>query len=393
MERIRSDRIIVGNDIISGFIYIDGGKIVEVSEHQHSVSEEHDLRGCFVSAGFIDIHTHGGAGRSFDGSVDDVVDACNFHLLHGTTSICPTISAAPFADMARSAESIAKAMTDPRINGTVIGAHLEGPYLSRSQAGAQCQDFIEAPKREDYAPLLKKHGKAIARWTYAPENDKDGSFLKALSEAGVVASVGHTDAVYDDMKKAAENGCRLVTHLYSCTSTVTRDHGFRRLGVIESAYLLDDLFVEIIADGKHLPPELIKLIYKIKGADKTALVTDSLSLAGTSKTHGFLQATEFVIEDGVCKLMGRSAFAGSVATADRLVRVTVKEAGVPLTDAVKMITETPATIMGLKSKGKIAQGYDADLAIFDSDINIKAVFARGKRVDLNSLGTRLLSQL
>ena len=142
------------------------------------------------------------------------------------------------------------------------------------------------------------------------------------------------------------------------------------------------MYVEIICDGKHLPPELIRLIYKIKGANKIALVTDSLALAGTDLTHGFMQATEFVIEDGVCKLMDRTAFAGSIATADRLVRVAVKEADIPILDAVKMITATPAKIMGLTQKGRLATGMDADIVAFDPDINVKKVFARGVEIEI-----------
>ena len=141
----------------------------------------------------------------------------------------------------------------------------------------------------------------------------------------------------------------------------------------------DDMYVEIICDGKHLTPELIKLIYKIKGPDKIALITDSLHLAGTKETHGFMQATEFIIEDGVCKLVDRSAFAGSIATADRLVRVATTEADIPLVEAVRMITEIPAKIMGLEEKGAIKAGYDADIVAFDEDINIKSVFAKGKQ--------------
>ena len=144
---------------------------------------------------------------------------------------------------------------------------------------------------------------------------------------------------------------------------------------------MDEMYVEIICDGKHLPPELIQLIYKIKGPDRIALVTDSLALAGTDQTHGFMQETEFIIEDGVCKLMDRSAFAGSIATADRLVRVAVKEAGIPLSDAIRMITATPARIMNLPKKGRIARGMDADLVVFDEDIRIKRVFAKGNLVD------------
>ncbi len=381
MERIKSDRIILENGIFDGFIYFEDGKITEVSVHEKPYSQEYDMTGSFVSAGFIDIHTHGGGGYPFEGTADDVIKGCNFHLMHGTTSICPTVSAARFESMKQSVVNIKLAMNDHRYKGTILGAHLEGPYLSQKQCGAQCTDYITKPKSNEYLPLLDEFSDYIARWSYAPENDSNCDFAKSLQKFGVVASAGHTDAVFDDMQKAAQYGCNLVTHLYSCTSTITRDHGFRRLGVIETAFLSDDMFVEIICDGKHLPPELIKLIYKIKRPEKIALVTDSLVLAGTELKHGFMQSTEFIIEDGVCKLMDRSAFAGSIATADRLVRVAVKEAGLPLVEAVKMITKTPADIMKLSHKGRMKVGCDADFAVFDDDINVKTVFANGQKID------------
>ena len=382
MKRIRSDKIILCEGIFNGYVYFENGTVKEVTDREHPVSEEYDLRGYYVSPGFIDIHTHGGGGNRFEGSVEEIIAACDFHLSHGTTSICPTVSADSFEFMAGAAERIGQAMQDPRLRGTILGAHLEGPYLSKKQAGAQCPSHITEPIEKDYLPFVEKNSSVIARWSYAPENDVGEKFVKTLKKHGIVASAGHTDAIYSDMIRAFENGCELVTHLYSCTSSITRDHGFRRLGVIETAYLLDPMYVEIICDGKHLPPELIKLIYMIKGADRIALVTDSLSLAGTEATHGFMQNTEYIIEDGVCKLMDRSAFAGSIATADRLVRVAVKEAGIPLTDAVKMMTSTPAKIMKLSGKGRIAPGMDADFAVFDEDINIKKVFAKGTLTEI-----------
>ena len=145
--------------------------------------------------------------------------------------------------------------------------------------------------------------------------------------------------------------------------------------------------MEIICDGKHLPPELVRMIYQIKGADRVALITDSLSLAGTQQRHGWMQDTEYIIEDDVCKLMDRSAFAGSIATADRLVQVAVKQAQIPLTEAVKMITETPAALLGLSRKGSLRPGMDADLVIFDEQIEVKEVFVRGQRVERDFLAT------
>ena len=379
MMRIRCDRIVTPEGLFDGFVYCEQGKILEVSARELPFDEEHDARGSILTPGFIDIHTHGGGGHPFEGEAEEVVLGTLFHLRHGTTTICPTISAAPLCDMARSVTNIATAMQDERARGVILGAHLEGPYLSERQAGAQCPDFITPPDEAEYLPLLEARGGIIARWSYAPEND-DGRFAKALLSHGVLPAAGHTDAIGEDMARAEAAGCHLVTHLYSCTSTVTRDHGFRRLGVIEYAYLSDTMDVEIICDGKHLPPDLIRLIYKIKGWEHIALITDSLSLAGTDQREGKMQATEFIIEDGVCKLRDRSAFAGSIATADRLLRVAVLEAGLPLVESVKMLTEAPARIMRLETRGRIAPHMDADLVVLSDALTVERVFKSGRPV-------------
>ena len=274
--------------------------------------------------------------------------------------------------------NISEARKSAELKCNILGAHLEGPYLSAKQCGAQCPVFITPPKKEDYESLINEYGDSICRWTYAPENDADGEFCKYLAEHGIIVSAGHTDAKYADMDRAINNGCKLITHLYSCTSTVTRDHGFRSLGVIESAFLRDELFVEIIADGKHLPPELIKMIIKIKGADKVALITDSLEIAGTDITEGVMSGTEFIVEDGVCKLKDRSAFAGSVATSDMLVRTLVFDCGYDISTAVMMLTEVPARILGV-NKGLLSTGRDADITVFDDDMTVTDVFVGGKK--------------
>ena len=376
MIRIKSENIILKDRLFDGFVYFEDGIIKEVTNKDLPFDKEIDASDDYVSPGFIDLHTHGGAGFDFINGEEDVIKGSNFHLTHGTTSILPTISAAPFEKMAKAVMVIDKVMKDKSSKANIIGAHLEGPYLSKEQCGAQCTDFITNPKKEEYENLVNNYKGAIARWSYAPENDKDGKFAKFITENGIVASAGHTNAIYDDMKVGMENGLNLVTHLFSCTSTITRDKGFRRLGVIETAYLEDDIYVEIIADGKHLPPELVKLIIKNKGIEKTALVTDSLSLAGTDAKQGKMVDTEYIIEDGVCKLLDRSAFAGSIATSDRLVRVIRDEVGFDIVSAVYMMTKVPANILGLK-KGEIKEGYDADIIIFDKDVNVKKVFVMG----------------
>lgn len=377
---IKSDKIILQDGIFDGYIGMANGIIAKVSSEPIEADELYDLTGKYVSPGFIDIHTHGGGGFAFaDSSADEVISGCDFHLRHGTTSILPTVSASAYTNMMVSLENIKSAMDSKKSKSNIIGAHLEGPYLSAAQCGAQCPDFITPPVIEEYKCAVEKYGDYIARWTYAPENDEGGEFCKYLTDKGIVTSAGHTDAKYSDMLTATRNGCRLVTHLYSTMSTVTRNKGYRSLGVIESTFLLDELYAEIIADGSHLPYELIKMILKIKGCDRVILCTDSLSVAGSDITEGVMCGTEFIVEDGVAKLKSREAFAGSVATADTLVRVIKGGCGYSVTDAVKMLSENPAKLFGL-NKGMIEEGRDADIVAFDENVKISHVFVGGALV-------------
>ena len=195
-----------------------------------------------------------------------------------------------------------------------------------------------------------------------------------------MAAVGHSDANYEQVKKAYEWGFSLITHLYSCCSSIKRDKGYRILGVIEAAYLIEDMDVEIICDGHHLPEGLIQMVYKFKGPDKTAIITDCLGFAGINAPNGTLLREDIMIEDGVAKLTDRSAFGGSIATFDMLIRTSLK-AGLPLVDIIKMSSITPARIMGIdKQTGSLDKGKEADVIVFDEDINMHAVYVKGKRI-------------
>jgi N-acetylglucosamine-6-phosphate deacetylase len=185
--------------------------------------------------------------------------------------------------------------------------------------------------------------------------------------------------------KAVNAGYTHVTHLYSAMTGVTRIHAIRSAGVVESALLLDELTVEVIADGIHLPAPILQLVHKIKGPGKMALVTDAMRAAGTDASSGILGSLrngfEVLIENGVAKLTDRTALAGSVATADRLVRNMSRLPGIGLIDAVCMMTSTPADIMGLsKRKGSLTPGHDADIILFDDDINVKMTIVKGNKV-------------
>lgn len=379
MIAIHGERVIIENSVHPAWIGIENGKIVFVGDEKPESDTFYDFKDKYVSPGFIDLHTHGAGGFDFlKEEPNGIIQGTKLQMAHGATTILPTISAAPFDDMRQAVKNIANAMENKAEKPNILGVHMEGPYLSKAQCGAQCTDYITPPLPEDYKKLFDEYGAFIRRWTYAPEEDKDGTFCKYLSDNNIIPSAGHTNATEEDMKVAIKNGCSLVTHMFCCTSTITRKNGFRSLGVIESAYLHDELYVEIIADGKHLPPDLIRMIVKIKGAYKTALVTDSLHIACTDIKEGYMSGTPFIVEDGVCKLKDRSAFAGSIATMDALVRV-VKDCGFSVQDAVTMACRTPAAILNVK-KGVIKESYDADIIVFDDNINVSDVFVMGKKL-------------
>ena len=363
-------RLLSGGRIIDGHeLHCRNGKIVGIFPQTASNPKAIDLKGAYLAPGFIDLHCHGAIGEEFiDGNEQAFLKICEFHAAHGTRVLYPTISACDFSTMYHALEAAEQVIAQSPI--TIPGIHLEGPYLAPEMCGAQDTSYITPPIQKEYSTIIERFGHIIARWTYAPERD-DGSFLTALNAAHITPSIGHSAAEYKDVLLAHQNGCQLITHLYSCTSTITRKSGFRHLGIIESAYLLDSMYVEAIADGCHLPPELLRMIVKIKGADRVCLITDAIRPAGLAPSSDIVgtKNVPYLIEDGVAKLTDRSAFAGSIATTDILLRKTV-EAGIPVEKTVQMLTQTPAEVMGLLTKGSLLPGYDADFTIFDEDFNI-----------------------
>ncbi len=373
MKILTNAKIVTDGKVLEGLdICVDGGKIVDLCKSGTQSGERVDLGGNYISAGFIDIHCHGGGGYEFiDATPQAFKEAASIHAAHGTRVMYPTISATDYDTMVRVCECARQVKDDCAVE--IPGIHLEGPYFALEQCGGQAPGIVRDIDQAEYESLLQKYSDIIARWDYAPEKDKDNAFLDALNQNGIIAATAHSSAEYDDVIRAFEGGNHLVTHLYSCTSTITRHQGFRHLGIVESAYLLDDLYVEAIADGRHLPYDLLKMIIKLKGADHVCLITDALRPGGADKTQEGKEYTDcpvpFVIEDGVAKLLDRSAFAGSIATTDILLKTAVKS-GCTVAQAVKMLTQTPAKVMKLDTKGKIEKGFDACFTVFDDNLDI-----------------------
>ncbi len=371
MKILTNGKIVSNGKELVGFdVIIEDNKIIDVKPTAEVSGEKIDLKGNYIAPGFIEIHCHGGGGYEFiDATPEAFKKACETHAAHGTRVIYPTISATDYDTMVRVLQTAREVKNSCALE--IPGIHLEGPYFALEMCGGQAPGIVRDIDREEYESLLEEYSDIIARWDYAPEKDKDNAFLRDVTSKGILAATAHSSAEYDDVLRAFEGGNHLITHLYSCTSTITRHQGFRHLGIVESAYLLDDMYVEAIADGCHLPLDLLKMIIKLKGTDHVCLITDALRPGGVAQEGKEYTdcSVPFVIEDGVAKLLDRSAFAGSIATSDILLKTAVK-AGCSVADAVKMMTETPAKIMGLTTKGKIDAGYDAQFTVFDEKLDI-----------------------
>jgi N-acetylglucosamine-6-phosphate deacetylase len=386
--KIINGNVITPSRIIpDGCVCIGNGKICEVSEKDIDFPDAVtiDAQGFYVSPGFIDLHTHGAGGSDFmDGTVEAYLQIAETHARHGTTGLYPTTLASTNEELFKTFEIYGQAKKRNTQGAAFLGFHLEGPYFSINQRGAQDPQYIRNPHPDDYMAILDATD-AIARWSAAPELEGSKDFAEMLLSRNILPAIAHSDAVYDEVVSAFDWGFTHVTHLYSCTSGVTRRNGFRHAGIIEAAYLIDDMTVEIIADGIHLPASLLQLIYKIKGPDRIALITDSMRAAGMPDGKSILgslaHGQEVIVEDGIAKLPDRTAFAGSVATADRLVKTMLRQAGTPLQETIRMITATPARIMGIeKTKGSLTKGKDADVVIFDDEIRIHLTMVNGKVV-------------
>lgn len=384
MRHVIRDVLLVQGDIQPRDIVIDGDRIEAVLPHGAADPSMPGIDGeeLYLSHGFIDIHLHGGGGADFmDGTEEAWRAAAALHLRHGTTCITPTTLSATREELLSAFDIFYRCRSDLKDGARMLGLHLEGPYFSPAQAGAQDPSQLRNPDPQECAEILERCPD-ILRWSLAPELPGALDLGRELKARGITAAIGHSDATYSQVVSAVEAGYTHVTHLYSGCSTITRQGGFRRGGVVEAAYVLPQLTSEIIADGCHLPPELLQMAYRFIGPKRLCLVTDAMRAAGQTQGESILgslsQGQRVIIEDGVAKMPDRTAFAGSVCTADRLVRNMVRLAGATLPEAVEMMTQTPARVIGKQNEtGTVAPGRKADLVLFDAEIRVRRVWTDG----------------
>lgn len=364
-----------------GSVLINDGKILEITNSDLAVigATVIDAKGMFIVPGFISMHCHGGGGHDFtEGTTEAFKEAAAAHLKHGSTTIFPTLSSTTFENIRLAAATCDQLMAEDA-DTTIMGLHIEGPYLNENMAGTQWKEFLKNPDPEEYKALVEST-KCIKRWDISPELPGAHDFAHYMTSKGILTAITHTEAEYQEIKDAFAAGFTHAAHFYNAMPGFHKRREYKYEGTVESVYLMDDMSVEVIADGVHLPATILKLVYKVKGVEKTCLVTDSLKFAGyTGET---INDPNYVIENGVCKWADRQTLAGSIATADVLVQTMVKKAGIPLEDAVRMASETPARLTGIAdSKGTLEKGKDADIVILDNDVNVRCVFTKGKEVE------------
>jgi N-acetylglucosamine-6-phosphate deacetylase len=356
-------------------VVVRGRKIVDIRAPASHADETIDLHGNFLAPGLIDVHVHGANGHdAMDANAKAFRAICDYHARGGTTSMLLTTATAPFAEILLALTQIGKLREEiPQI----AGAHVEGPFISRDQAGAQNPEFICEASAELIGCLLE-HRDVIKRVTIAPETKGALAAIKEFSAAGIVVSGGHSNAWEEDARAAMENGMRSATHTFNCMSSSRRRGTKRVAGLLEFALSEPKICCELIAEEHHVSPALMKLVYCAKGVGGISLVSDATAGAGLAEDTTFqLAGKKCIVKYGACFLADNGNLAGSASRLIDLVRAMIRNAEVPLPDAIAMASRNPARETGLSDKGEIAIGKDADLVVLSPELEVLQTYIAG----------------
>lgn len=362
-----------------GSVLISDGKILEVTNSDLAVigATVIDAKSMSIVPGFVAMNIHGGGGYDFKECTEaSFCGAVTAHIKHGATCLFPTLSSSTLP-VIHEAVSVCENLMAQK-NSPILGLHLEGPYLNAKMAGRMFSEMVKNPDPEEYISLLESTN-CIRRWDASPELPGALEFARYIKSKGILAAISHTEAEFEDIKAAFKAGFTHAAHFYNAMPGFHKRREYKYEGTVESVFLTDDMTVEVIADGIHLPSTILRLVYKLKGVERTCLVTDALSYAANGGKPA--AGSGIIIEEGVCKLVDHSALVGSIATMDDLVRTMVQKADISLADAVRMASETPARLMGVSDrKGSLQRGKDADIVILDRYLNVRGVWAMGQLI-------------
>lgn len=376
-------KIYTEGKFVKGNITVSDGVITAVGDQTEG--DVFDVKGRLCTAGFIDIHTHGGWGKDcMENTVEAIDTIARYHLYTGTTTFVPTTMTAPVEDINKAVDNIRKYKSD---YARIAGVHLEGPYLAQKSAGAHPPKLLITPRQDD--SFVWANSDMVTRVTLAPNLDGAPEFCKKATQKGIQVSLGHDDSIDDEIYACLDNGANSVTHMYNCTSRPSRRSTPKKhLGLTEVGLIDERVTTEVIADDRHVPNALFKMIYKLKGSDKICLVSDSLSVAGMPEGDYYLGSGEskqkIRIDDGVAVLPDLNTYAGSVTPVGKMVGNLAK-LGIPLGECIDMCTKVPARLIHRDDIGDIAVGKKADINVLDDDLNVAETFLGGKLVDRKAL--------
>lgn len=383
MEGQLTGNIILSNKILyGGTVRWKDGKIIEI--HSGEGGDCKDLP--YILPGLVDIHNHGALGHDYMEATGETFSLVSQYLArHGVTSAqCATVTAPipQTQDFLNAFRAWKQSGEAPGCRFT--GVHLEGPYISVKNKGAHPEEALLTP--EDGYEWILQNRDVVREVTLAPELPGMPGMIKALHEAGIVVSGGHDDAEPENVEAAIENGMTHCTHIYCAMSTLHKTGLQRRCGLCEYAMSSDAITAEMIADNHHTPPQLAQMIYKCKGAEKLCVVSDAIAAAGGKEGEWFTlgsgeDCTKVFVEDGVAIMEDKTHYAGSVQALDQMVRNLVNDAGIPLVDAVRMASLSPAEVVGIAAEcGSITEGKRADFCIMDTNLQVSKTIVAGKTV-------------
>jgi len=369
-------RCLIGDDFQESAVRIEEGRIREIGRDLRAAPGEEviDLAGNYLVPGFVDIHVHGARGRdTMDNAADAFATICDYHASGGTTSLLLTTATAPIEQITWVIEAVAAARHD-----AIAGVHVEGPFISKEKAGAQRQEFI-CDVDMTSVEWLAKHSNIVRRVTLAPELPGAFAATSVFAAAGICVSGGHSNAWDEEARGAFECGMRSVTHTFNCMSSARRRGVERVAGLLEFALSEPEIVCELIADGHHVSTTLMRMLYRAKGPGGICLVTDATAGAGLPEGAKFsLAGRDCVVRGGVCLLADGSALAGSAARMIDLVRVMVRQVGLPFPEAIAMASINPARLVGLADRGVIEIGKRADLVVLSKELEVVQTVVAGQ---------------
>jgi N-acetylglucosamine-6-phosphate deacetylase len=382
---LTNGRVILPGEIVTGkALVVEANKILGVVDTASlGVGVQHfEVGGRYIAPGLIDIHTHGALDHTFnEPTAEAFTSITRENATRGVTSLLATVTTAPIPNLVECLEFSRHWMQEPPAGSQVLGVHVEGPYFNMEQKGAQDPKNIRTPD-DGSSDLLLEHHDVIKIMTYAPELPGALELTARLARLGIVPAAGHSSATDEDVLAAITAGLRHVIHLWSGQSSTVREGPWRKPGLLEASLVFDGLTAEIIADNKHLPPTLMKLAYKCLGADRLCAVSDASSGAGLAEGARFrMGEMEYEVHNGVGMLLDRTAFAGSTTLVNQMIPILTKAVGIPLVEAIRMLTLTPARVVGVNDrKGSLEAGKDADIAVFEEDFTAWRTMIRGQWV-------------